>query len=261
MLRALWSSATGMTAQQATIDNISNNLANVNTTAFKKSQIEFQDLMYQTDRAAGAATASGGQIPTGIQFGHGSRIVATAKNFSQGSMQRTGTPLDLAIEGDGFFEILQADGTTAYTRDGAFKLNSSGKLVTSDGLTLKGVDTIDPGATNVTIGSDGSITEVLNGAIVKKSPLTISRFPNPTGLKSIGRNLYLESDSSGKPETGGTPGQNGFGTIAQGFLELSNVEVVQEMVNMIVAQRAYEINSKAIQAADEMLGQANNLRR
>lgn len=250
-----------MNAQQQNIDNISNNLANVNTTAFKKSQIEFQDLMYQTDRAAGAATASGSQIPTGIQFGHGSRIVATAKNFTQGSMQHTGQSLDLAIEGDGFFEVTQADGTIAYTRDGAFKLNSNGKVVTSDGLELKGVDAIEPGASTITIGSDGAFSVVVNGAVVRKSPVTLSRFPNSAGLKSAGRNLFTETESSGKPETGGTPGQNGFGSIAQGFLELSNVEVVQEMVNMIVAQRAYEINSKAIQAADEMLGQANNLRR
>lgn len=261
MLRALWSSASGMDAQQKNIDNISNNLANVNTTAFKKSTIEFQDLMYQTDRAMGASTSSGGQIPTGIQFGHGSRVVATAKNFSQGSMQQTGVPLDVAIEGDGFFEVLQPDGSSAYTRDGALKLSSTGQIVTSDGLPIKGLDSLPAGAGSITIGSDGSFSVVTNGTVTTLSPFTLTRFPNPTGLKSLGRNLYQATESSGSAETGGIPGQNGFGTLQQGFLELSNVEVVQEMVNMIVAQRAYEINSKAIQAADEMLGQANNLRR
>jgi flagellar basal-body rod protein FlgG len=250
-----------MHAQQMNIDNIANNLANVNTTAFKKSKIEFQDLMYQTERAAGASTSSGEQIPTGMQVGHGSRPVATAKLFSQGSMQQTGTPLDVAIEGEGFFEVLLADGTSAFTRDGAFKLNSSGKIVTSDGLVVKGLDTLDKGTTSITIGSDGAMSVIVNGAISKKTPFTLSRFANAAGLKSAGRNLYAETEASGKAETGGIPGQNGYGTLAQGFLELSNVETVQEMVNMIVAQRAYEINSKAIQAADEMMGQTNGLRR
>jgi flagellar basal-body rod protein FlgG len=261
MLRALWSAASGMEAQQMNIDNISNNLSNVNTTSFKKSKIEFQDLMYQTEKAAGASTASGGQIPTGVQFGHGSRVVATAKIFSQGSMQVTGVPLDVAIEGDGFFEVTQADGSAAYTRDGAFKLSSTGAIVTSDGLAINGLDTIPAGASAITIGSDGSFSYEAAGQTVTAAPVTLTRFPNPTGLKSIGRNLYVATESSGQPESGGVPGQNGFGTLAQGFLELSNVETVQEMVNMIVAQRAYEINSKAIQTADEMLGQANNLRR
>jgi len=261
MLRALWSAASGMEAQQMNIDNISNNLANVNTTAYKKSKIEFQDLMYQTTRAAGSSTAAGGQIPTGTQFGHGSRVTATAKLFSQGSMQQTGVALDVAIEGEGFFEILQSDGTSAFTRDGAFKLNSTGKIVTSDGLPVKGLDAVPAGTTQITIGSDGNFSIVLAGVLTKKAPVTLARFPNSSGLRSAGRNLYVETDSSGKAETGGVPGQNGYGTLAQGFLELSNVETVQEMVNLIVAQRAYEINSKAIQAADEMLGQANNLRR
>lgn len=261
MLRALWSSASGMHAQQMNIDNIANNLANVNTTAFKKSTIEFQDLMYQTERAAGATTASGGQIPTGIQVGHGSRPVATAKLFSQGSMQQTGVPLDIAVAGEGFFEVLQSDGTSAYTRDGAFKLNSTGKIVTSDGLSVKGLGAMPSGTTSITIGSDGSVSVIANNVLTKLTPFTLARFPNSAGLKSIGRNLYTETDSSGKAETGGIPGQNGYGSLQQGFLELSNVETVNEMVNMIVAQRAYEINSKAIQAADEMLGQTNNLRR
>ena len=261
MLRSLWSSASGMQAQQLNIDNIANNLANVNTTAFKSSHIEFQDMMYQTSRAQGATTSTGGQIPTGIEFGHGSRVAATSKLFTQGAMQNTGVPLDLAITGEGFFEVLNADGTSAFTRDGAFKLNSTGKVVTSDGLIVKGLDTIDPGTTNVTITSDGAFSATVKGAIVKKAPVTLSRFPNPSGLRSAGRNLFTETESSGKPETGGTPGQNGFGGIAQGFLEMSNVEVVQEMVNMIAAQRAYETNSKTIQAADEMMGMANSLRR
>ncbi len=260
MLRALWASASGMEAQQMNIDNIANNLANVNTTAFKKSNVEFQDLMYQTERAAGAATASGGQIPTGIQIGHGSRPVSTAKSFSQGSMQSTGVPLDLAIQGDGFFEVLQSDGTSAYTRDGSFKLNSSGQVVTADGLPVKGLDAIPAGTTSITIGSDGSISVMVAGVLTKKTPITLVRFPNETGLQSVGQNLYKATDSSGTAETGGIPGQNGFGTISQGFLEMSNVETVQEMVNMIVAQRAYEVNSKAIQTADQMMSLANNLR-
>jgi flagellar basal-body rod protein FlgG len=250
-----------MAAQQMNIDNIANNLANVNTTAFKRSNIEFQDLMYQTERSMGAATSTGGQIPTGIQAGHGSRVVATSKLFTQGTMQHTGVPLDLAIEGDGFFEITQTDGTSAYSRDGSFKLNSAGKIVTSDGLEVKGLDTIDAGTTNITVGPDGAFSCVVNNAVVQKAPVTLVRFPNATGLRSSGHNLYIQTEASGTPETGGTPGQNGFGTIAQGFVELSNVEVVQEMVNMIVAQRAYEVNAKAIQAADEMLQLANNLRR
>jgi flagellar basal-body rod protein FlgG len=261
MLRALWSSASGMTAQQMNIDNISNNLANVNTASYKKSSIEFQDLMYQTNRAAGASTGSGGQIPTGIQFGHGSRVVATAKQFVQGSLQATGTALDVAIEGDGFYEVTQADGSSAYTRDGSFKINSSGEIVTSDGLKVKGLSTIPQGASAITIGNDGAFSVVVNGTSTTLSPFTLTRFPNPSGLKNVGRNLYTQTESSGTPETGGTPGQNGYGTLAQGFIEQSNVEIVQEMVNMIVAQRAYETNSKAIQAADEMLGQTNNLRR
>jgi flagellar basal-body rod protein FlgG len=261
MLRALWASASGMHAQQLNIDNIANNLANVNTTAFKKSNIEFQDLLYQTEKSAGAATSSGGQIPTGIQVGHGSRPVATAKRFSQGSMQQTGVSLDMAIEGEGFFEVTLPSGGSAYTRDGAFKLNSTGNVVSSDGLPVRGLSAVPTGATAITIGSDGTFSVTVNGAIQTLSPVTLARFANPAGLKSVGRNLYEATASSGTAETGGVPGQNGYGSIAQGFLELSNVETVQEMVNMIVAQRAYEINSKAIQAADEMMGQTNNLRR
>ncbi|MBI4024657.1 MAG: flagellar basal-body rod protein FlgG [Verrucomicrobia bacterium] len=261
MLRSLMASASGMEAQQSNIDNIANNLANVNTTAFKKSQIEFQDMMYQTNRAAGAATASGGQIPTGIQVGHGTRVAATATLFSQGAMQQTGVPLDVAIEGPGFFEVTLPDGTAAFTRDGAFKLNSTGNVVTSDGLTVKGLDSMDPATQTITIGSDGSISVGVKGGIEKKTPITLARFANPSGLRSMGRNLYAETDASGKAETGGTPGQNGFGTLAQGYIEMSNVEVVQEMVNMITAQRAYEMNSKTIQASDEMMGLANNLKR
>lgn len=250
-----------MSAQQMNIDNISNNLANVNTTAYKRSNIQFQDLMYQVEKAAGAPTTSGSQIPTGVQYGHGSRVSATSKLFTQGTLQNTGVQLDLAIEGEGFFEVIQTDGTSAYTRDGTFKLDSTGKIVTVDGLQVKGLDTIDAGTTTITINADGSFSTIVNGQVVQKAPLTLARFPNSAGLKSAGHNLFVTTEASGTAETGGTPGQNGFGTIAQGYLELSNVEVVQEMVNMIVAQRAYEVNSKAIQAADEMLGQANSLRR
>ncbi len=260
MLRALYSSAAGMQSQQLNLDVIANNLANVNTTGFKKSKIEFQDLLYQTARAAGADLGAGNQVPTGIQIGHGSQPVATAKIFTTGELSQTGERLDVAIQGDGFFEVQLPDGTRAYTRDGALKLASDGRVTTSDGLVLQGgFQPIPTGTTSITIAPTGEVTT--QGSTGSQSfRVQLVRFANPAGLESVGRNLYHETGSSGTAEIG-NPGESGFGDLQQGYLEMSNVKVVEEMVNMIVAQRAYEVNSKAVQAADEMMQLSNNLRR
>lgn len=249
-----------MEAQQLNLDNISNNLANVNTTGYKKSKIEFQDLLYESTRAPGAEQGSGTQLPTGIQMGHGSRVVATAKVFTEGELAQTGERLDMAVQGDGFFQVLMPDGTLAYTRDGALKTGADGRITTSDGLVVQGgFQPIAVGTTSVTISSNGEVsTTGASGA--QSFQVSLYRFANPAGLQAVGANLYTETLASGTAESG-TPGQNGFGSLQQGYLEKSNVKVVEEMVNMIVAQRAYEINSKAVQAADEMMQQGNNLRR
>ncbi len=259
MLRALYSAASGMQSQQMNLDVISNNLANVNTTGYKKSKIEFQDLLYQTTKAAGAEQGAGNLLPTGLHIGHGSRPVATLKLFSMGELSQTGADLDVAIQGDGFFEVQLPDGTTAFTRDGALKRASDGRVVTSEGLPVQGFQAIPAGTTSITISPDGQVTTMGDGG-AQNFRLSLVRFANPGGLEPIGRNLYLRSESSGDAETG-SPGENGFGTIQQGYLEMSNVKVVEEMVNLIVAQRAYEINSRAVQAADEMMQMSNNLRR
>ncbi|MCI0541968.1 MAG: flagellar basal-body rod protein FlgG, partial [Verrucomicrobiales bacterium] len=252
MLRALYSSASGMQSQQLNLDVIANNLANVNTTGFKKSKIEFQDLLYQTSRAPGAEQGAGNQLPTGIQIGHGSRPVATAKIFTSGELTQTGERLDVAIQGDGFFEVQLPDGSRAYTRDGALKLASDGRVTTSDGLVLQGgFQPIPTGTTNITISAGGDVTTSgANGAQTFR--VNLARFANPSGLESMGRNLFRETAASGTAEVGNA-GENGFGTLAQGYLEMSNVKVVEEMVNLIVAQRAYEVNAKSVQAADEMM--------
>jgi len=260
MLRALYSSATGMESQQLNLDVISNNLANVNTAGFKKSKIEFQDLLYQNTRMPGAEQGNGTQLPTGMQIGHGSRAVATSRIFTEGELTQTGERLDVAIQGDGFFEVQMPDGTRAYTRDGSLKTASDGRITTSEGLVLQGgFQPIPTGTTSVTISPNGAITTTgSNGT--QNFQVQLVRFANPAGLQSIGRNLYLETPASGTPESG-NPAENGFGSLQQGYVEMSNVKVVEEMVNMIVAQRAYEVNSKAVQAADEMMQQSNNLRR
>lgn len=262
MIRALWTAGTGMMSEQLTIDTIANNLANVNTTGFKKMRVEFEDLLYQTMRSAGSSSSQGVQLPTGLQVGHGSRALATTKIFSQGDIQQTDNALDLVIEGDGFFQVQLPDGSTAYTRSGALKLDDTGRVVTSEGYYLQPEITIPTGTTAIDIGSDGTVTVEVAGQSdpqeVGKIELAI--FSNPAGLDNYGRGLYLQSGASGDPITT-TPGTGGSGTIIQGSLEMSNVKVIEEMVNMIVAQRAYEVNSKAIQAADEMLQTANNLRR
>jgi flagellar basal-body rod protein FlgG len=248
-----------MESQQMNLDVISNNLANVNTTGYKKSKIEFQDLLYETTRSPGAEVSNGNLLPTGLQIGHGSRAVATAKVFTEGELSQTGARLDLAIQGDGFFQVQMPDGTLAYTRDGALKTSATGQVTTSDGLPVQGgFQPIPAGTTGITISPEGEVSTT--GASTSTFQVSLVRFANPAGLQSIGRNLYTETNASGTPETG-TPNQQGFGSLQQGYLELSNVKVVEEMVNMIVAQRAYEVNSKAVQAADEMMQQSNNLRR
>ncbi|NLY11598.1 MAG: flagellar basal-body rod protein FlgG [Firmicutes bacterium] len=262
MMRSLWTAASGMVAQQFKIDTISNNLANVNTTGFKRSRVDFQDLLYQTLKYAGTPVTSGAQVPTGIQIGHGVRPVATQRIFSQGTFQQTDNPFDVVIEGDGFFQVLMPDGTIGYTRDGAFKVDGYGRLVTSEGFPLYPEVMISLDAVSISIGSDGTVTQMIAGSDepVPAGEIELVRFVNSAGLKSVGRNLYAATAASGEP-IAGTPGLNGFGELAQGYLEMSNVQVVEEMVNMIVAQRAYETNSKAIQASDDMLQTANNLRR
>ncbi len=250
-----------MEAQQLNIDVISNNLANVNTTGFKKSRVDFQDLLYQTLRPAGTTEAQGSQVPTGIQVGLGTRYSATEKVFSQGDFQQTGNELNLVIEGDGFFQVLLPDGSIAYTRDGSFKKDADGRMVTSDGFAIEPQITIPPEAKTVAIGSDGTVTATLPGQAPQViGQIQIAKFSNPAGLENLGRNLYAVTKSSGDPITD-TPGLNGLGTLQSGMIEMSNVKVVEEMVNMIIAQRAYEINAKAIQTSDEMLNIANNLRR
>jgi flagellar basal-body rod protein FlgG len=262
MMRALYTSATGMMAQQMNMDVVANNLANVNTTGFKRSRVDFQDLLYQNTREAGTTVAQGAQVPTGAQAGLGVRNAAVQKIYSQGEFQQTDNPLDLVIEGDGFFQVLMPDGNTSYTRDGTFKLDSQGRMVTSDGYALQPEITVPAEATSIAIGSDGTVSVTLPGQTQPQElgQIQVARFLNPAGLNSIGRNLALPTASSGEAVTG-TPGMDGLGTLAQGMIERSNVKVVEEMVNMIVAQRAYEINSKSIQTADDMLGIANNLRR
>ena len=260
MLRALYSAATGMESQQLNLDVIANNLANVNTTGYKKSNIEFQDLLYDNIRLPGAEAGSGGQLPTGLSVGHGTRAVATTKVFTEGELTQTGERLDMAIEGDGFFQVTMPDGTLAYTRDGSLKTNAQGQVTTGDGLQVQsGFQPVPTGTTSITITSSGQMTT--GGASgTQNSQITLVRFTNPAGLQSLGGNLYAETLASGTPETG-NPGEQGFGTLQQGYLESSNVSVVQEMVNMITAQRAYEISSKAVQAADEMMQQSDNLKR
>ncbi|HEX4343236.1 MAG TPA: flagellar basal-body rod protein FlgG [Verrucomicrobiae bacterium] len=260
MLRALYSAAAGMESEQLNLDVISNNLANVNTTGFKKSKIEFQDLLYQTTRAPGSDQGSGDQLPTGLQIGQGSRAVATSRIFTNGELSQTGEQLDVAIQGDGFLQVQMPDGTLAYTRDGGLKTASDGRIVTSDGLPVQGgFQPVPAGTTNITISANGQVTYT-NATGSTSYQVQLARFTNPGGLDSLGQNLYKETPASGTAELG-NPGENGFGQLEQGYLELSNVSVVQEMVNLILAQRAYEVNSKAVQSSDEMMQLANNLHR
>lgn len=262
MIRALWTAASGMQAQQKNIDVVAHNLANVNTTGFKRSRADFQDLIYQNLKSTGAPATNATQVPTGIQIGLGTRLAAVTKIFTPGDFSQTGNELDIAIEGDGFFQIQQPDGTTGYSRAGAFKRDSQGRVVTPEGNPLLPEIVIPSNATKINIGSDGtvSVQQAGQNAPTTVGSIQLASFSNPAGLSAQGKNIYLPSDASGTATTG-TPGQNGLGSVAQGLLEMSNVNVAEEMVNMIVGQRAYEINSKAVQASDEMLQTANSMRR
>jgi flagellar basal-body rod protein FlgG len=258
MIRALYTAATGMEAQQLQIDVIANNLANVNTTGFKKSRADFQDLLYQTIRAPASQTTNNTQSPTGIQVGLGARPAAVSRINTQGDYTQTGNDLDLAIEGTGFFQVQLPDGSLAYTRAGALKLDSQGNVVTSDGHPIQSAPQIAPGSVDVTIGADGTISAIAPG---QSSPANLgqiqtARFVNPSGLRAVGKNLLQETEVSGTAELG-VPGQENRGTLLQGFLENSNVSVVEELVGLITGQRAYEVTSKAIQTADEMLRTTN----
>lgn len=262
MIKAMRTAATGMIAQQMNVDNIANNLANVNTTGFKKSKIEFQDVLYQNLRTAGTATAVGSQIPAGLAIGYGTKAVATNRQFTEGDLTSTGNPLDMAISGDGFFQVQHPDGSTVYTRDGALKIAGDGRIVTSDGYPLLPEITVPEDTMSISVGTDGTMEVLQFGSEepAQIGQIELARFINPSGLSAIGRNLLVETTASGVPLTD-IPGQSGLGQIDQGYLEMSNVKVVDEMVNMIIAQRAYEMNSKAIQTADDMAQIANNLKR
>ncbi len=254
MLPALWVAKTGLSAQDTNLTVISNNLANVSTTGFKRDRAEFQDLLYQIKRQPGGQSTQDSELPSGLQVGTGVRVVGTQKNFSAGSLQTTEQPLDLAINGRGFFQILQPDGTTSYTRDGTFHLSSEGQVVTANGYTLEPAIVVPNDAQTFTVGQDGtvSITVAGNPAAQVIGNLQTVDFINPAGLQAAGNNLFLETAASGAPQIG-TPGLNGFGTTLQNTLETSNDSTVEEMVNMITTQRAYEMNSKVISTADQML--------
>lgn len=254
MLRSLWISKTGLEAQQINLDVISNNLANVSTNGFKRSRAVFEDLVYQTLRQPGAQSSQQTQLPSGLQLGTGVKPVATERIFTQGNLQQTGNSLDVAIEGRGFFQVLLPDGTTAYTRDGAFQKDNQGQLVTASGYPVQPAITLPADALTVTIGSDGtvSVTQSGNPNAVQVGAFQLADFVNPAGLQSMGQNLYLETAASGTPNVN-QPGTNGLGVLNQTFVETSNVNVAEELVNLIQTQRAYEINSRAVTASDEVL--------
>lgn len=259
MIRSLYVAKTGLEAEQTRMDVIANNLANVNTTGFKGARAVFQDLLYQNLTQPGAQSSQSTQYPSGLQLGTGVRPVATERLMTQGNLTQTGNSLDVAINGQGFFQVLKPDGAIAYTRDGTFQLNNQGQLVTSSGYLLQPTVTVPASAQTITIGNDGTVSVTLPG---QSSPqqvgsLQLASFVNPTGLQSIGDNLYLQTGSSGAPNTG-QPTLNGLGSVQQGYLESSNVNVVAELVDMISTQRAYEVNSKAVQASDQMLQYVNN---
>ncbi len=262
MIRSLWSAASGMQAQQMNIDNIANNLANVNTAGFKKSRVNFQDLMYETIKAAGTPNAQGSISPNGIQIGNGVRPGSVQRLFSQGNFQETSNPLDMVIEGDGFFQVQLPDGSIAYTRDGSFKLDGTGRIVTSDGYPLFPEIYVPEEATDINFNADGTVSVLMAGQDEPEEigMMELARFANAAGLSGEGRNLFRATVASGAAIIG-NPAVEGFGTIGQGYLEMSNVQVVEEMVNMITAQRAYEINSKTIQASEEMLRTVSGLKR
>lgn len=251
-----------MNAQQINIDTIANNLSNVNTAGFKKSRMNFQDLVYQNMRMAGAPSTESTQVPTGLQVGLGSTPSASQRLYTMGTLQSTENPLDMAIRGDGFFQITMADGSIGYTRDGSFKIDGEGNLVTADGFLMEPNISIPTDASSISVSQDGtvSVTTADSTEPQEVGKLTLAKFPNPAGLEAVGRNLFRETGASGSP-TVGTPGIEGFGSIESGYLEMSNVDVVREMVDMIRAQRAYQINSRVIRGADEMLGTVADIKR
>jgi len=260
MIRSLWIAKTGMDAQQTQLDVISNNLANVGTTGFKHSRVAFEDLLYQNLRQAGANSSQQTTLPTGLQIGTGVVPVSTETLFDQGNLQQTSNQFDMAINGQGFFQVQMPDGTTAYTRDGSFHVDSTGALVTNSGFPVTPAITIPKLAQSVTIAQDGTVTVTLQGNATPQNvgSLQLANFINPSGLQARGQNLFMETAASGTPSAN-TPGTNGLGTVQQGFIETSNVNVVSELVNMIQTQRAYEMNSKAIQTADQMLSKVSDL--
>jgi len=263
MIRALFTASTGMVSQQLNVDTISNNLANVNTTGFKKSRVNFQDLLYETIQPAGTELNTGATIPEGIQVGHGVRPAAIAKVFTQGNLIQTGNDTDIVIEGDGFFQIELPDGRTAYTRDGNFKVDADGNIVTADGFPLIPALTLPQDYLSLVVSSDGNVSVTTGDGAPPAvlGQINLADFINPSGLDArLGRNLLLETEASGAPIES-QPGLDGLGTLEQGFLENSNVQVVEEIVNLIIAQRAYEANSQVVQTSDEMLQVANNVRR
>jgi flagellar basal-body rod protein FlgG len=260
MIKSLWISKTGLDAQQTQLDVISNNLANVGTTGFKRARVAFEELLYQNMRQAGANSSQQTQLPTGLQTGTGVRPTATPRMFTQGNLQSTGNQYDVAINGNGFFQVQMPDGTTAYSRDGSFQVDSNGQLVTSNGFSVQPAITVPPNATAVTIGRDGTVTANVPGQVQPQNigTLQLASFTNPAGLESKGQNLFVETQASGTASAN-TPGTNGLGLLQQGYLETSNVNVVEELVSMIQTQRAYEINSKAIQTSDQMLQRLSQL--
>ena len=260
MIRSLWIAKTGMEAQQTQLDTISHNLANVGTKGFKRGHVVFEDLIYQNRRQAGAASSEQTTLPTGLQVGLGVRSVATSRNFSQGNLQQTSNNLDLAIKGNGFFQVQLPDGTTGYTRDGALQVDGAGQLVTNNGYTVQPGITIPSNAQSVTIAPDGTVNVALPGQTAPQAvgTLALASFVNPAGLEPKGQNLWGETSASGSPNAG-APGSNGLGSLQQGYVETSNVNVVEELVAMIATQRAYELNSKAIQTSDQMLQKLGQL--
>lgn len=262
MLRSLYTSASGMLANQLYVDSISNNLANVNTTGFKKAKVEFQDLLYQTMVEPGSSTSDGVRLPGSLQVGLGVKMAGNVRSFQQGSLLQTGNELDVAIQGDGFFVVRMPDDTRAYSRDGSFKVNADGLVVTADGHYLDPQIQVPDNSSDLIIGPDGRVTVTLQGddQPTEIGQIDLATFVNPAGLKSVGQNLFQATDASGNAAIG-APGANGTGSLAAQFLEGSNVQLVEEMVALIVAQRAYEISSKSIQVSDEMLQNANNLKR
>lgn len=254
MISALYVSKTGLAAQDKQLSTISNNLANTGTVGFKRDRAMFEDLLYQIQRQPGAKETQDSQLPSGLQIGTGTRVVATQKQFSQGNLQVTEQPLDVAINGRGFLQVLQSDGTLAYTRNGQLQLSAEGQLVNSDGLVLEPAITVPQGTNTITIGKDGSVNGYTPGTATPQQlgNITLADFVNPAGLQAIGGNLFVETVASGNPQQG-TPGENGIGQLLQGNLEGSNVDIVEEMVNMITTQRAYEMNSKVVSTADQML--------